>query len=100
MTNCLCPLCQQHGRLLDVSREGYVAYYRCDPCGNVWATDKSDANATAIPISRFATAFQSEALVASHPETVPPKAELRRQPSTSVTLTLTSISRKAPGGPA
>ena len=58
-----CPLCGQPARLLDVGGNGPFAraadYHRCDRCGHVWALDKSDPNAPAIPISASAAASQS-----------------------------------------
>jgi hypothetical protein len=47
MPHRLCPICEQPGRLLiDASQIAYVDYYRCDPCGEVWAYDKNDPKAT------------------------------------------------------
>jgi hypothetical protein len=32
-----CPKCAKPGRRLETSSNNVVTYYRCDPCGHVWA---------------------------------------------------------------
>ena len=32
-----CPKCFGEGKVLDYSSNDLVTYYRCDPCGRVWA---------------------------------------------------------------
>lgn len=41
-----CPACNSDttGELSAVNSTSYVNYYRCDRCGHVWATAKSDPN--------------------------------------------------------
>lgn len=40
-----CPNCgEPSARLLDgASKDAYVNYYRCGPCGHVWTTPKNDS---------------------------------------------------------
>ena len=38
-----CANCGLPARLLDVSRDSVVDYYRCDACGEVWTHDRADS---------------------------------------------------------
>jgi hypothetical protein len=45
MPHRMCPLCERPGRRLEAaSQDAWVIYYRCDPCGHVWAYDKENMN--------------------------------------------------------
>ena len=46
MPHRICPNCGKRGRLLEnSSRDAYVEYYRCDPCGHIWHYEKGNPHA-------------------------------------------------------
>jgi|SRR5688572_13778247 hypothetical protein len=73
MPNRVCAKCGQPARLLEVSSDAIVDYFRCDACGDVWVHDR-DSHSPPRPIT-FAEPPNS-----ANADSQPPTAS-RRQPS-------------------
>ena len=70
----VCAKCGKTARLLEISADAVVDFFRCDACGDVWVHDRGNSASPPTPIT-FSNPPNS-----ANPHSQPPTAS-RREPS-------------------